>query len=406
MIWRIFSAGRCLVAMAGVIWLLAEGGRHVHGEAPRVPLWPLLAGDIGGELTVAEGHSLAWSLALASPSAGVRTGELTVSGEGAMLRVALSYEPAAQSLRWRIAEGAVDLARWLPALATRFLPGALAGASASGMLELKGEGTLDDGVPAGRISASWRDGALAHAGQGWSLEAISLRAEGDVANLPAGRVSADLGVGTITTTRFGARNLAVSAALDGFEVASISSARVEIAGGRVESAPFRVALSAPAVDVRLAMERVGLADIVALVPEALAGASGRVHGEVRLGWSQAGGFTVGEGRIVLDPSEPAQVRFHPSPGLLTGSLPALVLRHYPGLARIETGQTPLLAERFEASFSPAGDAGGLSASVRIEGGPLDTSLKAPLVLTVNVRGPLEPLIRLGTGGGLGTGAQR
>jgi hypothetical protein len=48
-----------------------------------------------------------------------------------------------------------------------------------------------------------------------------------------------------------------------------------------------------------------------------------------------------------------------------------------------------------AEFSPAGDALGRTGSVRLEAEPVDPQLIAPLVLEVNVAGPLDQLIKLG-----------
>jgi hypothetical protein len=70
---------------------------------------------------------------------------------------------------------------------------------------------------------------------------------------------------------------------------------------------------------------------------------------------------------------------------------------------VEMGQASLLAERFEVRIDPDGDAEGRTATVNIVGGPVDKTLKAPLVLTINVRGPLAPLIKFGSTPGLQIG---
>jgi hypothetical protein len=53
---------------------------------------------------------------------------------------------------------------------------------------------------------------------------------------------------------------------------AVKAARVEIAGGEVAADPFTVGLSPFSVKVRLRMTRVGLQDVVALVPTMLSDA--------------------------------------------------------------------------------------------------------------------------------------
>jgi hypothetical protein len=187
----------------------------------------------------------------------------------------------------------------------------------------------------------------------------------------------------------------VRAALaDGARI-DVSSAAVEIAGGRVTAKPFAVMLAGPKLGVDIAMQRVGLQDMAALVPDFLADGRGRVNGTVRINWSQETGIEVGKGYLEIDPSERAEVRFRPNPGLLTSTLPPQVLELYPGLTNVEMGKATLLAEQLEVRLSPEGDAEGRSASVVIAGGPVDKTLVAPLVLKINVRGPLAPLVTFG-----------
>jgi hypothetical protein len=57
---------------------------------------------------------------------------------------------------------------------------------------------------------------------------------------------------------------------------------------------------------------------------------------------------------------------------------------------------PLRAESLEVTFTPTGDDAGRTAWVHVTGGPADPALRAPIDLTMNVRGPLQQLIQFGT----------
>jgi hypothetical protein len=355
-----------------------------------------LQAGVKGTCTPAEGKVVDWRLAWAEGGAGARRGEIAVTGPGVTLRVELEFFGQEQRLRWRVTEGRADLGGWLPVLAKRpELADALEGITATGELVIAGAGEWTGNGPDGEWKVAWSDGVLRNRKQDWALEGVSASAGGDMADLVAGRVQLALEVRTITTGRFGARSLAVRAALaDGARI-DVSSAAVEIAGGRVTAKPFAVMLAGPKLGVDIAMQRVGLQDMAALVPDFLADGRGRVNGTVRINWSQETGIEVGKGYLEIDPSERAEVRFRPNPGLLTSTLPPQVLELYPGLTNVEMGKATLLAEQLEVRLSPEGDAEGRSASVVIAGGPVDKTLVAPLVLKINVRGPLAPLVTFG-----------
>jgi hypothetical protein len=143
------------------------------------------------------------------------------------------------------------------------------------------------------------------------------------------------------------------------------------------------------------MSGVAVDQILFLLPPVLAEARGRLDGNMVLK-RDAGGIQIGTGRLALREGETADIRLTPTPGLLSASLPAAILKYYPGLGKMETGGIPLRAEVLEVSVTPQGDAQGRTASIHVAGGPTDPSLKAPIDLTVNVRGPLESLVKFGT----------
>ena len=55
----------------------------------------------------------------------------------------------------------------------------------------------------------------------------------------------------------------------------------------------------------------------------------------------------------------------------------------------------LRARDLEITLTPAGDEQGRTGWVHIVGGPTDPELTAPLDLTINIRGSLDALVKLG-----------
>lgn len=362
---------------------------------------PRLDGELSGTVHAKlwpGAPALPWSVAVRDGGSGQREVSLEAETTGAKLRLRGRVSEATHAGTWEIEEGSLDLATWWPALAPSL--GETAGAlTATGLIELSGGGELRDGRPAGLVKLMLREGAVRHPAEGWSLEGVSL---GGSFSVDAGGATVrsdgplELTVRTITTTRFGARNLLVRALLDSLQSLSVREARLEIAGGDATLDPCTVPLSPLSLDVKLRLVRVGLQDLATLVPQALTEARGRVDGSLGLHWSAAAGLVIGAGQFAVRGDEPAVVRLAPTPGLISNSLPTSVLKYYPGLGQVEMGQVPLKAELLEVVFTPDGDSEGRTARVRLAGGPVDPKLRAPIDLTINVRGPLDALVRFGT----------
>lgn len=377
--------------------------------------WPLppLAGELRGEFSPVPGRILQWHVVLEGSAESQRPGELVVTGEGAELRVAFELNAVTGVVRWRITEGRIDLATWLPALAAYLERTDLLDLEMQGLLVLAGEG--EDGAQglSGRVVADLKDVSLKHLTLDAELEGIEGRIGGLIEALRVGDVPFDLSVRTITTPRFGARLLAVRGKVVGYSSVDVASARIEIAGGSAEADLFSATLEPLAVAARIRLTRVGLQDIVQLVPAALASANGRVNGDVRVAWSEAAGFQLGEGRLRLDSSEPTTLTLAASPGFLTSQVPArfVLLPAWLGplsrwfspvnpahetLRRIELGQIPLQVQTFSVDLSPDGDVAGRTASIFIQGRPVDDGgVVERVTFQINVAGPLSDVLKLG-----------
>lgn len=402
-----------LVLPAWFAGTLTTAGASGGGLAELAPWLVRFSGGLKGVYTPVEGRPLAWNLAWSPDEGANRHGEITVTGADMALRVALSFDATDNRLSWRVVDGRVDLAAWLPALATRpELSDALKGMTATGSLVITGEGTVKDDVVGGALNVAWTDGTLKNAEQEWTLEGVSIRAGGDVAELAKGRVPVEVNVRTITTGRFGARNFSAKARLTEDDNVEVQSLRVEIAGGEVMAEPFAVNLESRKVGVNLVMSRVGLQDLIVFVPTTLSEASGRINGRLRLDWSPTDGVQIGVGELLLDKSETTLLRLVSTPGFLTKQVPARFVLvpwlgplkglfspknpSYPTLQEIELGKLGLRVEMLEVRLTPGGDEKGRSASVHIRARPEhEGGAVREVTFEINVAGPLAEVLRMG-----------
>ncbi len=367
-----------------------------RAATPPISEWklPPLDGELAGEFAIPllnPAPKVQWKLTVRTETPRERTVEILANGEGARLRGAARLDPAGEGT-WKIDESMVDLGAWFRAVPL-FAP-AIAGASSAGTLTFSGEGTWRGGTFGGRATLSLREGRLDDPVHKILLEGISVdvifedlatlrTAPEQVFTWRSGRYDVvPLGVGRIEFE------------MDKDEV-RVTSALIDVFGGELQVGSLVVSTGRPEFTVDAKMVGVAVNEVLFLLPEVLSEARGRLDGHIALK-RDTGGIEIGAGNLSLRPGDTAELRLAPTPGLLSGSMPPAVLQHYPGLRKIETGEMPLRAELLEVTFTPEGDAAGRTAWVHVAGGPVDPNLQAPIDLTVNVRGPLQSLIKFGT----------
>ena len=395
--------------------LLVAGAAAQAEWTPLPPVSARLSGTFSTALVPAL-PGVDWNVDL-QPSAARMKAKIFFAAAGLKLGARADVARATGDGTWRITAGEFDAAALLAAFAPQ-LGAAFAGVQVEGRVLVSGEGTLHAGRPTGRLILEWRGGVVRHAAQGWAAQGVAFTGEFALDTTgPEVRISGatpfTLAVRTISTTRFGARNVFLRATLGEGLVLAIATASVELAGGEVVADPFSLPLAPPVIDVNLHLNRIGLQDVAALVPAGLSDARGRVGGEVRLGWSQAGGFRLGAGALTLSADEPATVRLAASPGLLSGNLPErfgflpesagvlsrwLSLKNpaFAELQEIELGRTALRVEALHVKLTPETDGRGRTASVEVTarsaktGGAVDR-----ISFEINVAGPLAAILKVG-----------
>ncbi len=356
--------------------------------------WPLFAGSLAGELAPfgEDAPRLRWRVTAHPPEPEVRRFSWQLEGEGVGARGAVVATPATGVFVWKIESATIPLDAWLSTVARRFsLP--LEGVEAEGRVQVEGEGEWTGEQPSGTLRVRWEDGALRAPGGGWELSGIRLAATYSLAGDGEAAVSvAALRYGPLALTE-GGLDLRLGSDLR----ASVARLEVKGLGGTIAFDPFDVPLAKPAAAVTVRLAGLAIEDLLALLPEVLAAARGRLDGEFGATWSAAEGLQLGAGWLALAEGSDASVRLAPAPGMITRQLDASNPAYAP-LQRVELGRTALDVSLLRASFTPQGDANGRTATLRLQAEPVDPQLKAPLVIDINVAGPLDRLLKLGMDG--------
>ena len=396
--WR--QAGQRSVFALGAF--LAAPGAPVAAAASRLPL---LEGELSGVFTALKipgAPDLHWKVGLSRSGASGREAEVTIEGPGTAVRAQVRVDDAGQ-VHWRLMSSRIDLAAWNQAAAAR-LGSDWSQVLAQGIVTAQGEGTWGREGLAGRARLSLEAGRLEDPQRRLVLEGIA--AELAFEDLAARRTSADQSLrwqgGHVDTITLGPGQMKFS--VDGEQV-SVAEASGRIWGGEVKLAAFGFSLEKMEASVLARVVGLVVAQLLPFLPPVLAAAEGRLDGSFTVR-RDSSGIQIGAGRLSLQRGEPAELRLASTPGLLSSSLPATVLKYYPGLGKIETGEIPLQASLLEVAFTPEGDAEGRTASIHLTGGPVDPKLRAPIDLTINVRGSLESLVKFGTNSRLRFGGGR
>lgn len=383
---------------------------------------PPITGELSGKFhppALAGTPAIDWKVAITPLREGGRHLEVDLTTKGGRLHAKADIDATMANGRWEIVEGELEAAAWLAVLAPK-LGSTMENISVEGKLQLSGKGVIKNGQPAGVMQLEWTNGVVRNTVEGWSLEGIAIKGDLAIEFPDLGTLRSEhpwaLAVRTISSPRFGARNLAIVANLNGDGTASLLSAEIEIAGGKVTVDPSTVALFPPVLDFTVHVDRVGLQDLVALVPASLADARGRIDGVVRLGWSQRAGVQIGEGRFDLRRDEAATLKLAPMPGLITSAVTERLdlLPKWKGVvgnwfsppnpahgdARdIELGRAPLTIETFQVRLTPRGDAQGRTAVVQVSARLEKADVRVKRVMfDIDLTGALSRLLSLNAEG--------
>ncbi len=379
----------------------------------RAAAWPW-TGGLGGELKVAAlpELDLKWEVSALADGLGLRARR-----PGVEVEITLRPGEAGQ-WNWEISRGVVDLAELWP-LARAQLPPTAAGWSASGTLALSGAGIFDPAAgPAGargEVRLTLRDG--------WArndeLKAELSGIEGDIrvtdlvaamgGVLPAGQ---ELRIRRIDLGGIGMGDARVVFGLAPGLIGQVSAAELRMLGGLVRLKPFRFDGAKPRMTVGAEVEGLQLGEAAQFTPWLIQSARGKLRGRIEIGFDLAKGLLqMRDGGLDIVKADDAEFYLAPSPGLLTGNMPAtfgflpprwkwassLGFRnpaHAP-LKEIEMGRAGLYLETFVVTFWPDGPGKGRTATIHLKGYPTDRRLVEEVVMDVNFHGPLTEAMGFG-----------
>ncbi len=390
----------------GILLALA----HPSGQAAD---WPW-RGEVGGELQVAALAELGLKWEIAAGADGL-VARLRRPG----IEIDLTLKTLKSGIwAWGIDHGTVDLAELWP-LARAKLPPAAAGWSASGKLELRGAGTLDPAAGAagarGELRLTLREGWARSDELKVELSGI----EGDiaVADLPAALAGVLPPGQEFRIRRIDVAGMALGDARMVFGVAPgligrVSAAELRMLGGLVRLKPFQLDSAKPRVTVGAEVQELQLGEAAQLTPWLIQSARGQLRGRVEIGFDLTKGLLqMRDGGLDIVKADNAEFRLAPSPGLLTGNMPATFgflpakwtwargvgIRNpaYAPLKDIEMGRAGLHLEKFLVTFWPDGPGKGRTATIHLKGYPTDRSLVEEVVMDVNFHGPLTEAMGFG-----------
>ncbi len=371
------------------------------GKPGRLPLQEF---SLDGKVLLSVGDSPVQTIAVnfaAHVDAGDRVvAQVRADADGLRTQSEVRYDLATEAVDFKVTSLSVDVKSW-QGFAQRFLEMPATDWQAAGQLSGDAAGRWADGKLGASARLHLRDARVENAAKAVTATGISGDLEiTDVvafATKPA-TLQADL----VQAGQLQMRELNFRFHFESRDQVAVTQATLATLGGTVSAEPFRYRFSREEIDAVVLVEGIQVEDIMALTPDLPAKATGRVNGRfpIHLG---AGGLRLGTGWLQLKPGAYAELQFN-AEGLLTGGA-APNSPSYAVLKKVESGLLKLKVSELRLDIRPPNVPEGRSAQLHLAGEPVDPQVKAPVVLDLNVNGPLEKLINFGLDSRLSFGSK-
>jgi hypothetical protein len=373
-----------------VNWATYENGK-AQAQPWQAPLEELvLDGQLVVKAAALPAQELAVKINARQTAQKVWAANVQADGPGLGLKGEATYDVGRDDLTFKVPAATLDLTVWQNFVRRLVvIPG--------GDWELAGkfsgtaEGRLEGKKLTTRGTVRLREGSAKN-------PVMKLTAEGIEADLEFTDLAqvmtkpGSLRIGELRAGQLALRNLEAELALGGTNKISVSRASFQALGGTVSAEPFNYFLDQRELETVVLVDRISIAEVMALTPDLPAKATGRVNGRFPLRIDDSG-LRLGTGWLQLTPGAYAEIQFNTA-GLLTqGSSPGSPTHTV--LKKIESGLLKLKVSELRLDIRPPDAPPGRSAQLHVAGEPVDPDLKAPVVLDLNVNGPLEQLINLG-----------
>jgi hypothetical protein len=117
----------------------------------------------------------------------------------------------------------------------------------------------------------------------------------------------------------------------------------------------------------------------------------------------AKGLRFGTGWLGVQPGSTAELQLNAAGLLTSGASPKSP--SYAVLQKVESGLLKLNVTELRLDIRPPNSPEGRTAQLHVAGQPVDPTVKVPVVLDLNVNGPVEALLNLGMKSGLSIGTK-
>lgn len=315
-------------------------------------------------------------------------GRVEASGSGVTLKATGSYGLADGKWEMKSEAVALDLQPWsgvIQQLAvvpmgpwdlSGRVTAELTGGNQSGATSLAGRVQLQD------VAAKNSDGNIEATGVSADLEFTDFRQ----------LISAKPGAVRVTALRFGklaVQDLSATVSLAAGGKVAVHRTALKLLGGSVTAEPFVLTLGKNELEAVILADDLDVAQILALTKDLPAKAQGRVAGRLPIFLSEHG-LRLGTGWLELKKGVYAELQLK-AEGLITGGMSPKD-SSYVIMKRVENGLLQLRLNELRLDVRPTDAPRGRTARVHFEGEPTDPNVKVPVVLDVNVNGPLEQLL--------------
>ncbi len=317
-------------------------------------------------------------------------GAVQADGPGLHLAGEALFRPATNEVAFQAPQVRVELKAWQDFLRRIvFLPGGYW--EMDGIVTAEVSGTFKDGKAVAGGPVRMRGGRLANPARKVTATGV----EFDVEFEDFDRMRSKPGTVRVAALQSG------GLALEGFEAdfafenpdrVAVSRVSGRTLGGAISTEPFTLRLDRHELDCVVLADGFDVVQILALAKDVPARAVGRVDGRLPIRIDD-GGLRIGTGWLEMRKSTYAEIQFNAA-GLLTRGVDT-TSPSYPVLRKIEAGLLRLKLGAMRLDIHPPDRPPGLSARLHLTGEPVGPTVKAPVVLDLDVNGPLEKLLNLG-----------
>jgi hypothetical protein len=197
-------------------------------------------------------------------------------------------------------------------------------------------------------------------------------------------------------------DLRAEIALTGPARVSVTQFSAKALDGAISTEPFDYVPASGELGAVVMVDGISAERVMALTQDLPARASGRLSGRLPVHFD-AKGFRFGTGWLGVQPGSTAELQLNAA-GLLTGGA-SPKSPSYAVLQKVESGLLKLNVTELRLDIRPPNSPEGRSAQLHVAGQPVDPTVKVPVVLDLNVNGPVEALLNLGMKSGFSIGTK-